>query len=543
MAMQALTRWHGGGVAALLLGALLLALLTTENPLPADAEAKAPALPPDLAKIPSDGLLLISGRLSDLWNSDLTKPVRQKLAKEMNEAAGEFEKKFGLPLDQVERLSMALTNIGSEEPLFFVGTTKAYDRDKVIAAGAKGKEEKYKGQTLYVKGKNWAVYPLGERALVYGNLSAIHGLIDRPANSDGSLTAALHLAAGKHSLVCAVNVKAINDEVGERLPGEMEPFKPILQALYGTLTLDVGAETRTEVKLNFANEKSAKGALQPARTGLDLARDGLDRGLEQLSKEKEMGKFVELLKQLQGTMKSAQIEQQGKNLQASAHLKVDVANVGPALVEAVQKVRASAALSQTQNNLKQLVLAMHNYADTLGGRFPPQATYDKNGKPMLSWRVMILPYLDELNLYNEFHLNEPWDSEHNKKLLAKMPKVYASPQDPEKTLKDHLTHYQGFVGKSAFFEGKRGLLLADITDGLSNTIMIVEASKAVPWSKPEDLPYDAAKPLPKLGIAGARDFSAALCDGSVRLITPHMSERTLRLTITRDDGLPLPADF
>ncbi|HEY7427396.1 MAG TPA: DUF1559 domain-containing protein [Gemmataceae bacterium] len=538
------SRWRGTAAVVVLLGALLTVLLTSETPLPADQEAKTPALPSDLAKIPSDAVFLASGRIADLWNSEFTKPVRQKLAKEMNEGARDFEMKFGLPVDQVERMTMVvLEERGRGEPLLFVRTAKPYDRDKVIAAGEKAKEEKYKGQTFYVKDKKSAVYPLDERSLVYSAPVSIRDFIDHPAKSNGNLADALRLAAaGKHSVVCGANVKAFNHAVGDKLPGELEPFKPLLQALYGTLTMDLGAETRADVKLTFATEKDAKEALKPARTGLDLARAGLDGGVKALSKQKEMAKIVELLKQVQGALKATQVEQEGKTLQASARLKVDVADAGLVLIEAVQKMREAAARAQSQNNLKQIGLAMHNYAATYG-RFPPQATYDKNGKPMLSWRVSILPFIEQNELYNQFHLDEPWDSEHNKKLLAKMPKTYASPQD-EKTLTDHLTHFQGFFGKGAFFEGKKGLVLpADFPDGTSNTLMIVEASKAVPWSKPEDIPYDAAKPLPKLGLPGADGFLAGLCDGSVRIISHKITEKTLRNAITRNDGNPLGSDF
>jgi hypothetical protein len=543
MFTKCLKRWRGMVAATVLLGTLLAVLFTSEALLPAREEAKTTALPPDLAKVPSDAIFLASGHVAALWNSDFSKPVRQKLAKEMNEAAGEFEKKFGLPLDQVERMTVAVLDVmGPPEPLFFVGTLKAYDRDKVIAAGEKGQEEKHKGQTFYVKGKDWAVYPLGERALAYSTPNSIRGLIDRPAKSDGNLAAALRLAAGKHAAVYALNVKAVNDAVGDKLPGEVEPFKPLLQAHYGTLTMDLGAEARADVKLTFATEKDAKEGLKPARTGLDLARSGLEFGVMQLSKEKEMTKFVELLKQVQGALKATQVEQEGKTLQASAHLKVDAATVGLVLMEAIQKARESAARAQTQNNLKQLGLAMHNYNDTYQ-HLPPQATYDKNGKPMLSWRVMILPFIEQQNLYNQFHLNEPWDSEHNKKLLAKMPKTYASPQD-EKTDDDHTTHFQGFFGKGAFFEGKKPLAIpVDFPDGTSNTFMIVEASKAVPWTQPEDIPYDAAKPLPKLGLPGAAGFSAGMCDGSVRFVSHKVTEKTLRNVITRNDGNPIGPDF
>ncbi|HEY7427397.1 MAG TPA: DUF1559 domain-containing protein [Gemmataceae bacterium] len=539
------SRWRGVGAVVVLLGALLTALLTSETPLPAREEAKTPALPSDLAKVPSDAVFILSGRVADLWNSDLAKPVRQKLAKEIGEETHKSEERFGLRLDQVERFTMVIMKLeGPREeiyPRFFVGTTKAYDRDKVIAAGEKAKEEKYKEQTFYVKGKDWAVYPLDERALVYSTPSGIRAFLDEPAKSDGNLAGALRLAAGKHSAVCGLNVKAFKDATGNELPGEVEPFKPLLQALHGTLTVDVGAESRANVKLTFATEKDAKEALKPARTGLDLARAGFEGGVKALSKQKEIAKFVELLKQVQEALKTTQVEKEGKNLQASVRLKVDVASGGLALIEAVQRAREAAARTQSQNNLKQIGLAMHNYEAT-NGLFPPQATYDKNGKPLLSWRVLILPYLEQNDLYKQFHLDESWDSEHNKKLLAKMPKTYASPQD-ETTIADHTTHYQGFFGKGTIFEGKKGIRIADITDGTSNTLMIVEASKAVPWSKPEDIPYDAAKPLPKLGMPGASSFLAGMCDGSIRLIYHDITEKTLRNAITRNDGNPLGPDF
>jgi hypothetical protein len=546
MAIKGWTRWRSGGVACVLLTALLLTLLSAENTQPAE-EAKTPDLPADLAKVPSDAMLLVSGRVAELWSGEVNKAVRQKYAKQMNKGASEFEDKFGLSPDQVERLSMATMHIagpaeaGPAEQWFFVGTTKTYNRDNVMGALGARKVEKYKQQTFYVNEKDWSVYPLGERALAYGSTRAIRGLIDRPRKSDGNLAAALRLAAGKHAAVFALNVQTFHDAIGDKLPGETEPFKPLLQAQYGTLTVDLGAESLAEVKLTFASEKDAKAAVQPARTGVDLARAGLGRGVDQLNKQKEMTKFVELLKQVQGSLKATQVEQEGKTLMAAVRLKVDVASVGLVFVEAVQKVREAAARTQVANNLKQIALAMHNYHDTYG-RFPPQATYDKNGKALVSWRVMILPFIEENNLYNRFHHDERWDSEHNKKLLAQMPKVYASPQD-EQTIQEHVTHYQGFVGKGAFFEGKQGLRITDFTDGTSNTIMIAEASKAVPWTKPEDIPYVPGKPLPKLGLPDAAGFQASLCDGCVRFLSHKITQATLHQAITRNGGEVLGPDF
>src|SRR5262249_43793501 len=177
---------------------------------------------------------------------------------------------------------------------------------------------------------------------------------------------------------------------------------------------------------------------------------------------------------------------------------------------------------------KQVMLAMHNYSD-VNRVFPPAAICDTNGKPLLSWRVAILPYIDQDQLYRAFRLDEPWDSDHNKKLIAQMPKIYG-----EKGTK---THYRVFIGKGAAFEGTKGLAIADFTDGLSNTAMIFEAADAVEWTKPEEFEYDAKAKLPKLGGVPFEDgFNVGLCDGSVKFISTKIKEATLRAYITRNGG-------
>src|SRR5206468_8126418 len=138
----------------------------------------------------------------------------------------------------------------------------------------------------------------------------------------------------------------------------------------------------------------------------------------------------------------------------------------------VVKVRQAAAASRSINNLKQIAIAMHSYHDTYNG-FPPAAVCDKTGKPLLSWRVLILPYVEQGELYKEFKLDEPWDSEHNKKLIAKMPNVYALPEvTPEKGT---TTHYRVFVGNGAVFDYVKSCRLVEIPDGTSNTWMVATA--------------------------------------------------------------------
>jgi RNA polymerase sigma factor (sigma-70 family) len=192
---------------------------------------------------------------------------------------------------------------------------------------------------------------------------------------------------------------------------------------------------------------------------------------------------------------------------------------------------------ESMNNLKQIDLAQHNYHD-VNGHFANNLT-DNQGTKLLSWRVAILPYLNEAALFNQFKLNEPWDSPHNKKLLGRMPKVFRLPTQAENATG---TFYQGFAGPGTMFDPAGPVRISDVVDGTSNTIFIVEAGSAVPWTKPEDLPYDPAKPLPKLGDASSPVFRAALVDGSVHTLQRDFKESAMRVAIVRNDGIPLDWD-
>lgn len=203
-----------------------------------------------------------------------------------------------------------------------------------------------------------------------------------------------------------------------------------------------------------------------------------------------------------------------------------------------------AARAQSQSNLKQLALAMHNYRE-IEKSLPPSGSYDRQGQPLLSWRVLTLPYVEQISLYKEFHLDEPWDSPHNLRLLPRMPQVYALPYR-DRNAKPYSTPYQVFVGNGAAFEGKTGLRFPeDFPDGTANTILIVEAAELVPWTKPADLPFDPKGPLPVLGWTSRHHIQAALADASVRMIgiMQRPSETTLRAAITRNGGEKLGPDW
>jgi hypothetical protein len=196
------------------------------------------------------------------------------------------------------------------------------------------------------------------------------------------------------------------------------------------------------------------------------------------------------------------------------------------------------ASGTSSNNLKMIVLAVHNYADVFNSKLPDDIR-NKDGKALLSWRVQLLPYLEQDQIYKKFKLDQPWDSPDNLKLLELMPEIY---QSPRVKVRKGYTVYQGFNGNGAVIGS--GLGIAQIPDGTSNTIWCVEATAAVPWTKPADMPFDPKKDLPKFGKAFGEKPLAALCDGSVRYLDLKvLSAETLKNAIQTNDGMPLGADW
>lgn len=204
----------------------------------------------------------------------------------------------------------------------------------------------------------------------------------------------------------------------------------------------------------------------------------------------------------------------------------------------LERARLAAKRSQSANNLKHIGLAMHNYHD-VHKTFPPAARCDQNGKPLLSWRVLILPYVDEQGLFQQFHLDEAWDSPHNKALIGKMPAVYRSPLS--KLADRTRTNYLLPVGPAAAFAGPKCIQFKEVRDGTSNTVMTLEAddSCAVVWTKPDDLPFDPKDPLKGLGGLIEGGFHAGIMDGSVRFISKTIRSDVFKALVTPDGGEPI----
>jgi hypothetical protein len=210
------------------------------------------------------------------------------------------------------------------------------------------------------------------------------------------------------------------------------------------------------------------------------------------------------------------------------------------LLPAVQAAREAARRTSVITNYKVIMLSLLMYSDK-NGRFPAPAIVDKAGKPLLSWRVAILPFIEQEELYRQFHLDEPWDSEHNKQLLARMPDVYGDPSLPPEVAGAGLTTVQLPVGKgTAFRDPATGPKIDSITDGTSKTAAVIEMSRdrAVPWTKPADHEFDDKKPLDGLGhtTRPSRLFFISFFDGSVHSFDPSVDPDVIRAVMTPDGG-------
>ena len=193
-------------------------------------------------------------------------------------------------------------------------------------------------------------------------------------------------------------------------------------------------------------------------------------------------------------------------------------------------------LRETTNELKVIGIGLHNYHDTHKS-FPASYTTDAGGKPLLSWRVTLLPSLesDAKNLYSDFHLNEPWDSEHNRTLIDKMPAEYRCPLVPN--VARGSTVYLGSAGEATMFPPGQPTAARNTIDGLSNTVavVVVDEKHAVPWTKPSDWEFDPQAPARGLlTVADDSRFVLLFADGAIHLIRRSLDAKTLGALFTRN---------
>jgi hypothetical protein len=551
-------------------------LLFRPGSVPTVAAAQPQAAADDLALVPSDAVAFIHVRAADLWKNEVFAGFRQTFEKAGPKALAALDAQFVPKISTFDRLTGFLLMDGEKkEPLPFVilRFSAPFSSAEVIKAYLSGAEEmKLPGGKSYWASKNsdFELYFPDKQTIMVTQLGATARYLSHQAPKTGGVSYGLKLAASGKPVVAAVNFSALPlDEIKKGLKDLPTEALPLLKAEHLTAALDLGARAKVDVVAGYKNASDAQDAEKAIKALADMARKELAKVKADIEKKLFEAKSPGTLHDVPEAVFSvfalgainqvdellanpgALVKRTGSELTASIPLPKEVL-VGSAafvavgvglLVPAVQKVRMAAGRVQSQNNLKQIAIACHAYMDANGHM--PHDIVDKTGKPILSWRVALLPYLEQDNLYKQFKFDEPWDGPNNKKWSQVAVKVFMSPQADPPT-PPGMTHYKALVGPGTAFEpGKPLKLPADFPDGTSNTILVVEAGDPVPWAKPEDIPFDPKKPAPKLALPGVPDLvNVALVDGSVRTLNvKKLSETTLKNAIIRNDGNPLGEDW
>ncbi len=351
----------------------------------------------------------------------------------------------------------------------------------------------------------------------------------------------LRKQTAENDLAAAVNfkdLKVIKDKLGGRVP--MAGLVQAVESLQ--LTFDVGGTSKqlNTITADLSNEQSA-AQLSALLQGLVQMQKAQMLGMANAPNSPIPGTWATIVAKLYDRV---EVKPEGKQVHYSMSKPEDMdaflEELKPSLVamqKPIKEARAAARRAQRRNNLKQMGLAFHNYHDVYrtfpryNGDANPKADDAKRG---LSWRVHLLPFVDGAQLYEKFHLDEPWDSEHNKTLIEEMPDVFKT----EGVAKPGHTAMHVFIGEdTAFGDGTKAPGIRDYTDGTSNTFLAVEAGPdtAEIWTKPGGLKFTGKDSIELLGKIGD-SFLVLMCDGAVRNVSKDIEADQLNNLIQHNDG-------
>jgi hypothetical protein len=543
---------HRPGSAAVWIGVVILVGAVLAGGLAVWLFVRPPAvsLPADLALVPANAQGFYAVRVADVWNLPEANTIRRFVPPEALRPLKDFEAKVGMAITDLDRVTLVATNVQKKEVFVVFSLNKPYDRKKIMDLFPPGTRETNGPKVYHVfpGPEQTSVYFAHERMIVVGAGGGIERCLKQMESPEtsGPLAAALKTAAGVHHVVAGFSVPAdLKDQLTHGLPPGAANLGIFLEARTGTLVLDQKDQAmQLDVRLDFPNDgmaQQAKAAADGLLAAGKLLLPGLKAKFGQAPEAQQLGNWLDK------TLNRIKPEQKGAML--ALNLKIDtsgltesLARLGPEIFSAVGKVRQAAKRTQHMNNLRQLALAMISYADSHQGRMPAAVIRAQDGKPLYSWRVELLPYLEQQALYHEFHRNEPWDSPHNSKLLARMPDVFRLPGQPATSA---LTHYLVFTGPDTPFPDKQTTRFpASFRDGTSNTILIAESFTGVHWTRPDDIPFDGKqKLLNRLGGHFGNVFHVAMADGSIMAVPKTISETTLINAITPNGGIPLDPDW
>ncbi len=534
---------------------------------------RAQETPKEMGLVPADGFALVHVRLAELWQNEAMRELRDIVLEAGPEVLSGFDQRFSPRISSVERMTVLLPE-GSFDlrrgplPIVILVLRKPIDPRAFAESIVKGPRVATPRGELILDRRGGSGYFLADaNTLVFGPAETMQKYLAAEPSHTGRLRRAMELTKTR-SVVLGINGALFSEKMLEKIPFA---FQPLARAELLTLGMQIGKDVRIKVQFDFANRRRAREGEASARLGLVYLEQLLKQSRQQLKQivlgnsrrthsnpveqmpqaaaalvvlgllETYKAKLLDLPLQLQGNALVLQVDvPRGPLTTAMTTLGLSAGMLLPL----AEQVRRATARLQSQNNLKRIGLAFHNYHD-VHQFFPPAAVCDTNGKPLLSWRVAILPYIEAGELYRQFDLSKPWDHPVNKRLIPRMPKIYAHSRAPIEETKSGKTRYRVFVGDrpQTLFGLQRGTRFASVQDGLSNTVMAVEAAEPVTWTKPEPFPFAPDRPLPRMSTLFEDGFHTLFGDVSVRLIPNDINEAVFRGMITTNGGEVVTNDF
>lgn len=414
-----------------------------------------------------------------------------------------------------------------------------------------------KGFIIPTPGANVSVAMAGKRVIIAGTDVDVKNASLAKADPKNPTQSRLHKADAKYPLSILANLTNVPVEYKQLAAAtiDREDFPANIKLLIAKLMQLEVAHLKMAVDVD-----GVEGELDLIATDPDTATALQDQMMSMLGELRAMAiaqmstlrsndplidaafkKYVErisgeVVNSLKPTIDGSQLRFSGKGL-TSVVVSGTLAGM---LLPAVSSARDAARRMSSQNNMKQIALGLYNHQDAFGEL--PTGESDrikyKDGKPLLSWRVYLLPFLEQDALYRQFKLDEPWDSPHNLPLSKLALPIFT---DPRHDLAPGMTTYQIPFGKDTFMGRHEKTQIRDALDGPSRTIMLINVGpeKAVPWTKPADWEFDQTNPLRSLGgVPSGGQFQIGLADGGVMEVPFTIDPELFLNLLIRNDGKP-----
>lgn len=517
------------------------------------AAAQAQQLPEDFKHIPGNAVAFAHLDFAKLRKSPVGETFRKIKAERVHTWLSHLRNLDVNPDDIQTVMAIVAPPVADNPPptAIVIRLSKPMNRDKIVTALKMFLVENI-GQLEELPGNRYRLEPV---TFDLSNPTAFRvyvGFEPRIGQDPlkGPLAPAIRAAMAGKVFTLGMAFENLPDHIREDKPSPLRdkynPFQSVILMDTGLLTADLqDGKLQLDAQFQCSNrarvleaEKALKAIQIQAGKALGYAIQGLSQnndsaGLAMVGFYGELSKVVE----------AARMQADGN--EAAIQLRIEADFDYARLVDFAFGPSAGVAVAlANQHNLKQIDLALHSIQD-IAGKSPSAAMVDKQGKPLLSWRVAILPYLGfEYNdLYEQFRLDEPWDSKHNLKVMQDnpMPQVYWAPGGTAKR-EDKTTHYQVFVGKGALFDWDKSIKYYQIPDGDANTLMVVSAKRPVPWTKPDDIEYDPAKDPRELLLFIKDSCNVVFADSTARSLKIDIDKATLHAYITRAGGEKVKLD-